>query len=63
RMQFATLTLVAVLLAIQAKAQDIIAWSGNTCNGAEGLEVSCDGTCFDFNGRHSYEVSSPAPIF
>ncbi|KAJ6454794.1 hypothetical protein C8R45DRAFT_881799 [Mycena sanguinolenta] len=50
------ITFLAVILAVQVNAQDLIAWSGTTCNGAEGLEVACDGTCFDFTGRHSYEV-------
>ncbi|KAJ6483378.1 hypothetical protein C8R45DRAFT_1001204, partial [Mycena sanguinolenta] len=50
------ITFLAVVLAVQVNAQNIIAWSGSSCNGAEGLEVACDGTCFDFTGRHSYEV-------
>ncbi|KAJ7912463.1 hypothetical protein B0H13DRAFT_1613554, partial [Mycena leptocephala] len=45
-----------VVLAIQANAQQIIAFSGDTCNGGQGGEVPCDGTCFDFTGRHSYEI-------
>ncbi|KAJ7193257.1 hypothetical protein GGX14DRAFT_478894 [Mycena pura] len=56
-MRFTTaISLLAALLTIQVNAQDIIAWSGDDCNGSEGLEVACDGTCFDFTGRHSYEV-------
>ncbi|KAJ6473773.1 hypothetical protein C8R45DRAFT_1011849 [Mycena sanguinolenta] len=50
------ISFLAVILAVQVNAQNIIAWSGSSCNGAEGLEVACDGTCFDFTGRHSYEV-------
>ncbi|KAJ7826257.1 hypothetical protein B0H13DRAFT_1657604 [Mycena leptocephala] len=57
-MRFAVSLLAAVVLAIQANAQQIIAFSGDTCNGGQGGEVPCDGTCFDFTGRHSYEVSS-----
>ncbi|KAK7017152.1 hypothetical protein R3P38DRAFT_3320552 [Favolaschia claudopus] len=55
-MRFTFTVIAAVVLALNAKAQDFIAWSGNACNGAEGLEVACDGTCFDFSGRHSFEV-------
>ncbi|KAF7358590.1 hypothetical protein MSAN_01197500 [Mycena sanguinolenta] len=51
-----TSTLLAVLLAIQVNGQSLIAFSGDTCNGGEGGDVACDGTCFDFTGRHSYEV-------
>ena len=57
-MRFTISLLAAVVLAIQANAQQIIAFSGDTCNGGQGGEVPCDGTCFDFTGRHSYEVSS-----
>ncbi|KAJ7926121.1 hypothetical protein B0H13DRAFT_1599926 [Mycena leptocephala] len=57
-MRFTVSLLAAVVLAIQANAQQIIAFSGDTCNGGQGGEVPCDGTCFDFTGRHSYEVSS-----
>ncbi|KAF8209960.1 hypothetical protein K438DRAFT_1571709 [Mycena galopus ATCC 62051] len=56
------ISLLAVLLAIQVNAQTLIAWSGSSCNGAEGLEVPCDGTCFDFTGRHSYEVLGSSAI-
>ncbi|KAF7346635.1 hypothetical protein MSAN_01801000 [Mycena sanguinolenta] len=50
-----TITL-AVLFAIQANAQSFVAWSGSACDGDEGDVVACDGTCFPFGGRHSYEV-------
>ncbi|KAJ7194246.1 hypothetical protein GGX14DRAFT_378236 [Mycena pura] len=49
-------SLLAVLLAIQVNAQSLIAWSGNACDGSEGADVVCNGTCIDFAGRHSYEV-------
>ncbi|KAJ7757395.1 hypothetical protein DFH07DRAFT_919668 [Mycena maculata] len=55
-MHFTLSLLAAVILAIQVNAQDFIAWSGNDCDGSEGLEVACDGTCFDFSNRHSFEV-------
>ncbi|KAJ7661352.1 hypothetical protein DFH06DRAFT_904811, partial [Mycena polygramma] len=48
--------LVAVLLKATS-AQDLIAFDGTACNGASGLDVPCDGTCFDFAGRHSFEAS------
>ncbi|KAJ7926109.1 hypothetical protein B0H13DRAFT_1862618 [Mycena leptocephala] len=57
-MRFTISLLAAVVLAIQANAQQIIAFSGDTCNGGQGGEVPCDGTCFDFTGRHSYEIFS-----
>ncbi|KAJ7103764.1 hypothetical protein C8R44DRAFT_715833 [Mycena epipterygia] len=50
----AALTLLSMLL-IRATA-DVVGWSGNNCNGDEGLDVACDGTCFDFTGRHSIET-------
>ncbi|KAJ3909230.1 hypothetical protein F5879DRAFT_892831 [Lentinula edodes] len=35
---------------------DFIAWSGNACDGDEGLNVPCDNGCDGFEGRHSFEV-------
>ncbi|KAJ7912462.1 hypothetical protein B0H13DRAFT_1613566 [Mycena leptocephala] len=57
-MRFTISLFTVVVLAIQANAQQIIAFSGDTCNGGQGGEVPCDGTCFDFTGRHSYEIFS-----
>lgn len=57
-MCFTISLLAVVVLAIQANARQIITCSGDSCNGGQGGEVPCDGTCFDFTGRHSYEVSS-----
>ncbi|KAJ4472227.1 hypothetical protein J3R30DRAFT_1055860 [Lentinula aciculospora] len=37
-------------------AADIIAWSGNACDGDEGANVACDGSCHSFVNRHSFEV-------
>ena len=56
-MRFAATLLAAVLLALQVHAQSLIAFSGDACDGGEGADVPCDGTCFDFTGRHSFEVS------
>jgi hypothetical protein len=54
-----TISIVAAVVfsAIKVNA-DFIAWSGTNCDGSEGLNVPCDNTCFDFQGRHSFEVSS-----
>ncbi|KAF7359700.1 hypothetical protein MVEN_00694500 [Mycena venus] len=57
-MRFTISLLAAVVLAIQANAQQIMAFSGNSCDGGQGGEVPCDGTCFDFTGRHSYKIFS-----
>ncbi|KAJ7200937.1 hypothetical protein B0H12DRAFT_1036565 [Mycena haematopus] len=46
----------AVLFAVLTVKADIIAWSGNTCDGGEGANITCDGTCIAFDGRHSFEV-------
>lgn len=32
---------------------DIVAFSGSTCDGDEGDNVPCDGSCHDFSNRHS----------
>lgn len=37
-------------------AADIIAFSGSECDGDEGLNVPCDGSCHQFTGRESFEV-------
>ncbi|KAJ7581915.1 hypothetical protein C8J56DRAFT_958517 [Mycena floridula] len=50
--------LVAVFFAALGVNADIIAWSGDACNGAEGLNVACNGGCIAFDGRHSFEVVS-----
>ncbi|KAJ7829824.1 hypothetical protein B0H13DRAFT_1655465 [Mycena leptocephala] len=51
--------LVAVLLAAaKVNAQDFAAFTGTACDGNVGLDVACDGTCFDFTGRHSFEASA-----
>jgi hypothetical protein len=57
-MRFTISLLAAVLLAIQVNAQQFTAWTGNTCTGSEGAIAACDGSCGDFSGRHSFEVSS-----
>ncbi|KAF8882775.1 hypothetical protein CPB84DRAFT_1750838 [Gymnopilus junonius] len=53
-------TIVYVALALlgsklPAKA-DIIAFTGDQCDGDEGENVPCSDECIDFNGRHSFEV-------
>ncbi|KAJ7576644.1 hypothetical protein C8J56DRAFT_799850, partial [Mycena floridula] len=34
-----------------------IAWSGSSCNGAEGGDVPCGRQCVNFQDRHSFSVS------
>jgi hypothetical protein len=36
---------------------DIIAWSGDHCDGGEGADVACDGRCNSFSERDSFSVS------
>ncbi|KAJ7479380.1 hypothetical protein B0H11DRAFT_2423554 [Mycena galericulata] len=55
-MRFTLSLLTAVVLALKVTSQDFVAFSGNACNGNPGLVVDCDGTCFDFTGRHSFEI-------
>ncbi|KAJ7460070.1 hypothetical protein B0H11DRAFT_166428 [Mycena galericulata] len=64
-MHFTLTLLAAVVLALEVTAQDFVAFSGNSCNGNTGLMVDCDGTCFDFTGRHSFEIlnSNAGDIF
>ncbi|KAJ7595265.1 hypothetical protein C8J56DRAFT_883484 [Mycena floridula] len=47
---------VAVFVAALNVNGDIIAWSGDACNGAEGANVACNGGCISFDGRHSFEA-------
>ncbi|KAJ7246132.1 hypothetical protein B0H12DRAFT_1126913 [Mycena haematopus] len=54
---FTASIIAAVLIAAMAVKGDIIAWSGDSCNGDEGGNEACDGTCIAFDGRHSFEVS------
>ncbi|PPQ93406.1 hypothetical protein CVT25_004723 [Psilocybe cyanescens] len=49
------LSLILVTLVSISKA-DIVAFSGNTCDGNGGSNVKCDGKCIGFSGRHSYRV-------
>ncbi|KAJ7606923.1 hypothetical protein FB45DRAFT_1040673 [Roridomyces roridus] len=51
------LVTVAILAtALQANASNFVAFSGDTCNGAEGSVVSCNGDCGGFQNRHSFQV-------
>jgi hypothetical protein len=55
--------LVSVLFtAVQVNAQDLVAFTGSTCNGDVSLDIACDDTCFDFTGRHSFEASKNEQI-
>ncbi|KAI0748359.1 hypothetical protein C8Q80DRAFT_1219542 [Daedaleopsis nitida] len=51
--------LVAALLstlAPQAAHAGITAFSGSQCDGTAGLNVPCDGSCHQFDDRHSFRV-------
>ncbi|KAJ7801582.1 hypothetical protein B0H14DRAFT_3489340 [Mycena olivaceomarginata] len=56
-MRFAISVLAAAFLAIQVDATQLVAFSGNKCNGAKGGSASCNGGCVSFSGRHSYKLS------
>ena len=47
----------AFSMCISPSIADIIGFSGNECDGAEGDDVPCDGSCHSFSGRHSFEAS------
>ncbi|KAJ7195739.1 hypothetical protein B0H12DRAFT_1298380 [Mycena haematopus] len=55
---FTTSIIAAVLFVTLTVKGDIIAWSGDSCNGDEGSNVACNGACIAFDGRHSFEVCS-----
>ena len=57
-MRFTLALVAAALFALNVAAQDVIAWSGDSCNGDEGADVPCSGECISFDGRHSFEVST-----
>ncbi|KAJ6566452.1 hypothetical protein B0H19DRAFT_939977, partial [Mycena capillaripes] len=54
--------LVADSTAVKVDAQDFVAFTGNACTGGVGGDVVCDGTCFDFAGRHSFEITSATDV-
>ncbi|EJD44459.1 hypothetical protein AURDEDRAFT_166548 [Auricularia subglabra TFB-10046 SS5] len=51
-MRFTAFVALAIAAALPANA--FIAWSGDACNGAQGNNVPCDGSCHAFGGRHSF---------
>ncbi|KAJ7705277.1 hypothetical protein B0H17DRAFT_1126138 [Mycena rosella] len=55
---FKTLIVLEVNLYMETAGTraDVMAWTGDSCNGAEGGDVLCDRTCFDFTIRHSLET-------
>ncbi|KAJ7852549.1 hypothetical protein B0H13DRAFT_1643347 [Mycena leptocephala] len=53
---FTTFTVAAVLLGSFVVKAAIIAWSGDHCDGDEGGNAPCDGSCISFDGRHSFKV-------
>ncbi|KAJ4472285.1 hypothetical protein J3R30DRAFT_1062247 [Lentinula aciculospora] len=52
----ATVYATVMLISSTKVAGDFIAWSGNACNGDEGLNEPCDNSCGSFDSRHSFEV-------
>ncbi|KAE9393494.1 hypothetical protein BT96DRAFT_829184, partial [Gymnopus androsaceus JB14] len=53
----------ALYMIANSAAQDFIAWSGTTCDGSEGNNVLCDGSCHSFANRHSFEIAIPDAEF
>ncbi|KAF5328736.1 hypothetical protein D9619_011492 [Psilocybe cf. subviscida] len=53
-------TIFALSLAVISKADTIVAFSGNSCDGDVGNTVQCDGSCHQFGGRHSVRVNGGA---
>ncbi|KAJ6470953.1 hypothetical protein C8R45DRAFT_1014967 [Mycena sanguinolenta] len=53
---FTASLIAAVLFAATVVKGDFVAFSGETCDGDEGNNVPCDGSCHSFDGRHSFEV-------
>ena len=51
-----TLTFVAAVLTPLGVRGGITAFSGNSCDGAVGDNVPCDGSCHQFDERHSFRV-------
>ncbi|KAJ3817912.1 hypothetical protein EV361DRAFT_813241 [Lentinula raphanica] len=53
----ASTVFAAIMLISSSKVvADFIAWSGDSCDGSEGLNEPCDNSCGSFDGRHSFEV-------
>ncbi|KAI0762439.1 hypothetical protein C8Q74DRAFT_151987 [Fomes fomentarius] len=46
----------SALLYVAIVHAGITGFSGNTCDGAVGLNVPCDGSCHSFDTRHSFRV-------
>ncbi|KAF9477197.1 hypothetical protein BDN70DRAFT_767270, partial [Pholiota conissans] len=49
-----------LLVFVAFATADIIAFSGNLCDGDAGSDVACDGSCHSFSNRHSFQVSQLA---
>ncbi|KAJ6584338.1 hypothetical protein B0H19DRAFT_1318184 [Mycena capillaripes] len=52
----ASFVVVAALFSLHTA--NLIAFDGDSCNGAEGNEAPCDNSCIDFSNRHSFEIVS-----
>lgn len=56
-MQFTSLKLSLIVAALASIVKaDLIGFSGDYCDGDQGSNVNCDGSCIGFDGHHSYEV-------
>ncbi|KAF9564507.1 hypothetical protein CPC08DRAFT_660352 [Agrocybe pediades] len=53
---YTTLVLAVGFLSL-CKADTIVAFNGNSCDGAAGATVQCDGSCHQFAGRHSVRIN------
>ncbi|KAJ7263128.1 hypothetical protein B0H12DRAFT_1012467 [Mycena haematopus] len=53
---FAASIIAAVVFATLTVKGDFVAFSGNDCDGDQGANVACDGSCHSFDGRHSFEL-------
>ena len=49
-------TIVGLLMTAVQVTADIVAFSGDLCDGGQGDNVPCDDKCNDFLGRHSFRV-------
>ncbi|KAK7435700.1 hypothetical protein VKT23_019533 [Stygiomarasmius scandens] len=55
---FSIISLVPIFLTLLGTQADIIGWDGDSCDGAQGGDAPCDGSCVPFTGRHSYALTT-----
>ncbi|PPQ72167.1 hypothetical protein CVT26_006886 [Gymnopilus dilepis] len=56
--KFTSATLVALACLSVGIQADIVAFSGQGCTGAAGLNVACDNDCILYRGRESFEITA-----